>query len=141
MVEFKYRREKSGLLGDIFRPVAQLEIRFQNSDWFPVIMYVDSGAEISLVPRNFGLLLGLDLTANLGQIRGIGDAIVPLSLQDVEFKVEEHKINVKIAVALINEVPYVLGRFDFFKLFKISFQEYENKIVMESIMGNDTGKS
>lgn len=81
------------------------------------------------------------MTANLGQIRGIGDAIVPLSLQDVEFKVEEHKINVKIAVALINEVPYVLGRFDFFKLFKISFQEYENKIVMESIMGNDTGKS
>jgi len=94
-------------------------------------MYVDSGADISLVPRNFGLLLGADLTQNVGQIRGIGDAIVPLSLQDAEFKVEGHKINVKIAVALINEVPYVLGRFDFFKLFRISFQEYESKIVME----------
>ena len=115
------------------RPVAQLEIKFQKSDWFPVIMYVDSGADISLVPRNFGLLLGIDLTKNLGHIRGIGDAIVPLSLQDVEFKVEEHKIKVKIAVALINEVPYVLGRFDFFKLFKISFQEYESKIVMEKM--------
>lgn len=96
-------------------------------------MYVDSGADISLVPRNFGLLLGLDLTKNLGQIRGIGDAIVPLSLQDVEFRVEEHKIKVKIAVALINEVPYVLGRFDFFKLFKISFQEYESKIIVEKV--------
>jgi len=96
-------------------------------------MYVDSGADISLVPRNFGSLLGLDLTGNLGHIRGIGEAIVPLSLQNVEFRVEEHEIKVKIAVALINEVPYVLGRFDFFKLFKISFQEYENKITMERV--------
>jgi len=94
-------------------------------------MYVDSGADISLVPRNFGALLDLDLNKNLGQIRGIGDAIVPLSLQDVSFKVDDCAVKVKIAVALIDQVPYVLGRYDFFKLFKISFQEYENKIVME----------
>lgn len=131
MVEFAYRKEKSGLLGDILRPVAQLEIKSKKDDWFPVIMYIDSGADISLVPRNFGSLLGLDPTKNLGQIRGIGDAIVPLSLQDVNFRIEKHEIRVKIAVALINEVPYVLGRYDFFKLFKISFQEYDNKVVIE----------
>ena len=96
-------------------------------------MYIDSGADISLVPRNFGSLLNLDLTENLGQIRGIGEAIVPLSLQDVKLRIEKHKIRIKIAVALINEVPYVLGRYDFFKLFKISFQEYENKVVMEKV--------
>jgi len=96
-------------------------------------MYIDSGADISLVPRNFGSLLGLDLTKNLGQIRGIGEAIVPLSLQDIKLRIEKHEIEVKIAVALINEVPYVLGRYDFFKLFKISFQEYDNKVVMEKV--------
>jgi hypothetical protein len=133
LVEFAYRKEKSGLLGDILRPVAQLEIKSEESDWFPVIMYIDSGADISLVPRNFGSLLGLDLTKNLGQIRGIGEAIVPLSLQDVKLRIEKHEIKVKIAVALINEVPYVLGRYDFFKLFKISFQEYDNKVVMEKV--------
>ena len=133
MVEFTYRKEKSGILGDILRPVAQLEIKSEKTDWFPVIMYIDSGADISLVPRNFGSLLNLDLTENLGQIRGIGEAIVPLSLQDVKLRIEKHKIRIKIAVALINEVPYVLGRYDFFKLFKISFQEYENKVVMEKV--------
>ena len=133
MVEFSYRKEKSGLLGDILRPVAQLEIKSEESDWFSVIMYIDSGADISLVPRNFGSLLGLDLTKNLGQIRGIGEAIVPLSLQDIKLRIEKHEIEVKIAVALINEVPYVLGRYDFFKLFKISFQEYDNKVVMEKV--------
>ncbi len=96
-------------------------------------MYIDSGADISLVPRNFGLLLGLNLTENLGQIRGISEAIVPLSLQNVKMKIETHEIKVKIAVALINEVPYVLGRYDFFKLFKITFQEYESKVTMEKI--------
>lgn len=134
MVEFAYRKEKSGLLGDILRPVAQLEIKSEKSDWFPLIMYIDSGADISLVPRNFGSLLGLDLTKNLGQIRGIGEAIVPLSLQDVKLRIEKHEIKVKIAVALINEVPYVLGRYDFFKLFKISFQEYDNKVVIEKVI-------
>lgn len=133
MVEFKYRKEKSGILGDILRPVAQLEIKSEKSNWFPIIMYIDSGADISLVPRNFGLLLGLNLTGNLGQIRGIGEAIVPLSLQNVKMKIENHEIKVKIAVALINEVPYVLGRYDFFKLFKITFQEYESKVTMEKI--------
>jgi len=134
LVEFAYRKEKSGLLGDILRPVAQLEIKSEKSGWFPIIMYIDSGADISLVPRNFGSLLGLDLTKNLGQIRGIGEAIVPLSLQIVKLRIEKHEIKVKIAVALINEVPYVLGRYDFFKLFKISFQEYDNKVVMEKVI-------
>lgn len=133
MVEFAYRKEKSGLLGDILRPVAQIEIKSEETDWFPVIMYIDSGADISLVPRNFGSLLDLDLTENLGQIRGIGEAIVPLSLQDVKLRIEKHEMRIKIAVALINEVPYVLGRYDFFKLFKISFQEYENKVVVEKV--------
>ncbi|MGA2387288.1 MAG: hypothetical protein ABSG33_12245 [Candidatus Bathyarchaeia archaeon] len=131
MVEFLYRKEKSGLLGEILRPIAQLEIKSEKSDWYPVIMYVDSGADISLVPRNFGLLLGLDLTQNLGQIRGIGEAIVPLSLQDIILRIEEQEMQVRIAVALINEVPYVLGRYDFFKLFNISFQECKSKVVIE----------
>jgi len=133
LVEFTYRKEKSGILGDILRPVAQLEIKSEKTDWFPIIMYIDSGADITLVPRNFGSLLNLDLTENLGQIRGIGEAIVPLSLQDVKLRIEKHEIRIKIAVALINEVPYVLGRYDFFKLFKISFQEYENKVVVEKV--------
>ncbi len=96
-------------------------------------MYIDSGADISLVPRNFGSLLGLDLAENLGQIRGIGEGIVPLSLQDVVFKIDNVELNVRIAIALINEVPYVLGRYDFFRLFDISFREHEGKVVLEKI--------
>lgn len=76
----------------------------------------------------------MDLTKNLGQIRGIGEAIVPLSLQNVKMRIDNHEMKVKIAVALINEVPYILGRYDFFKLFRITFQEYESKVVMEKII-------
>ncbi len=94
-------------------------------------MYVDSGADVSLLPRNFGVLLGLDLSTNLGEMRGIGEAIVPLSLQQVRLKIGEENISARVAVALINEVPYILGRLDVFKLFKISFQEYESKVLVE----------
>jgi len=132
LVEFTYREEKSGLLGKILRPVAQIEIKSNRGEWFSTIMYVDSGADISLVPRNFGLLLDLDLTKNLGEIRGIGDAIVPLSLQNVNMKFNGNETKVKIAIALINEVPYVLGRYDFFRLFRITFEEYKKRIVVEN---------
>lgn len=116
------------------RPVAQIEIKAKTSDWVPTIMYIDSGADVSLLPRNFGLLLGLDLTKNIGEIRGIGEAVVPLSLQKVEMKLGVEKISAQVAIALINEVPYILGRLDVFKLFRISFQEYENKVVLEKPM-------
>ena len=94
-------------------------------------MYLDSGADISLVPRSFGELLELDLSKNIGEIRGIGEAIVPLSLQEVKMKIGQEVVTVKIGVALINEVPYILGRYDLFRRFKITFEEYNKKIAVE----------
>lgn len=54
-----------------------------------------------------------------------------MSLQDVRFRVAEHKVSVKIAVAMMNEVPYVLGRYDFFKLFDVTFKECLAKVIMQ----------
>jgi len=133
LVEFIYREEESRLLGKVLRPVAEIDIRANGAEWFPTLMYVDSGADISLVPRSFGQLLGLDVSKNLGEVRGIGEAVVPLSLQTVKMKIGPDTVEVKIAVALINEVPYILGRHDFFKFFKVTFEEYSKKIVVEKV--------
>lgn len=133
MVEFLYREEESSLLGKVLRPVAEIDISANGTEWFSALMYIDSGADISLVPRSFGQLLGLDLGKNFGEVRGIGEAVIPLSLQTVKMKIGFDVVEVKIGVALINEVPYILGRHDFFKFFKVTFEEYSKKIVVEKV--------
>ncbi len=133
MVEFPYREEESKIFGKILRPVARIFINSdKENDWKPALVYIDSGADISLLPKDFGLLLGLDLTKEENEIRGIGEAIVPISLQKVNMRIKDKVIPVRVAIALINEVPYILGRYDFFKLFRITFEEYKRRVIVES---------
>lgn len=133
VVEFVYREEASRLLGKVLRPVAEVDITADERNWFPALLYIDSGADISVVPRSFGELLGLDLSKNLGEVRGVGDAIVSLSIQVVKMKIGGEVLEVKVGVAQINEVPYILGRHDVFNLFKITFEEKNKKISFDKI--------
>ena len=57
---FKYRKEYSKLFGTVYRPVA--EVYFKDAEGRDLIsfMYVDSGADITLLPRELGE--NLDLT-------------------------------------------------------------------------------
>ncbi len=80
MVSFPYRRERSKLLGKILRPVASVYVRSLMESWFPALMYVDSGADLTLVPKDFGLLLGMDLSKNVGTIAGVTGNLLRTSL-------------------------------------------------------------
>lgn len=133
MVKFPYRRETSRIFGVIYRPVAQVLVSSNKSDWKSVLMYIDSGADISLLPKEFGNLLNLDLNQNRNEIRGIGKETIPISLQNVWMRMESNEIKVKVAIALINEVPYILGRYDFFKFHKIVFEEYLKRVLIKKV--------
>ncbi len=88
-------------------------------------MYVDSGADLTLVPRDFGLLLGMDLSKNVGTIAGVTGNVLRISLQQTKFKIGGTVAKAKLAVASRNDVPYLLGRQGLFRHFKIIFQEYK----------------
>jgi ABC-type uncharacterized transport system permease subunit len=53
-VEFPHRKEKSSTLGVIFRPVAKVILEDEFDQW----LYVDSGADVSLIPLSLGDLIG-----------------------------------------------------------------------------------
>jgi len=88
-------------------------------------MYIDSGADITLVPSDFGKLLGMDLTKNSATLAGVTGSPLRVSLQSAEVKIGSTRENAKIAVAARNDVPYLLGREGLFKAFKITFEEYK----------------
>jgi hypothetical protein len=87
-------------------------------------MYVDSGADMTLVPSDFGKLLGMDLSKNRASLAGVTGAPLRVSLQSGEVKVGSTSENAMVAVATRNDVPYLLGREGLFKAFKVTFEEY-----------------
>ncbi len=124
MVSFSYRREFSPVLGEILRPVANVELRAARGHWFPASMYVDSGADMTLIPSDFGKLLGMDLSKNKSALAGVTGAPMKVSLQATDMRIGASVQEAKVAVALRNDVPYLLGRDGIFNAFQITFEEY-----------------
>ena len=58
-IEFGFRKEQSGLFGAIERPIARV-ILSNRGVQLPEIFYVDSGADLTLIPRSVGEILKLD---------------------------------------------------------------------------------
>ena len=57
MIRFHYQNEESDL-GPVKRPVADAKLK--NGDIvIEIAMYIDSGADISMIPYHFGKALGL----------------------------------------------------------------------------------
>lgn len=113
-------------MGEIVRPVADVELKSARGHWFPASMYIDSGADMTLIPSDFGRLLGMDLTMNRSALAGVTGTPLRVSLQSTQIRIGRSVHNAKVAVALRNNVPYLLGREGVFKAFRITFEEYKN---------------
>lgn len=121
-IEFDFRKEKSGMFGEILRPVAKVNLLHKNIS-IPEIFYVDSGADITLIPRSVGELLALEnpTPQEIIDIKGIGEKGVPIVLRRVKIMLGDFKVDARIGWALIEDVPLLLGREDFFKYFYVVF--------------------
>src|SRR3989338_4866030 len=98
MYEFGYREEESGIFGKVIRPLITAEVKSEKSDWQPFIAYIDSGADISVAPRSFGEALELDLSKNVNEVKGIGDARVPISIHKVDLKINGKTLRISLAI-------------------------------------------
>lgn len=131
-IEFDFREEQSRIFGPISRPVA--EITFINGEKkvleYP---YVDSGADISLMPKSVGDFLGFEIekTDQITEIKGIGERGVPIIIKKAKIRIGEKLLETRIAWALIEEVPLLLGRTDVFNLFDICFKKNKKTVFKE----------
>lgn len=128
-IEFGFRREKSGLFGEIERPVARV-ILIHRGKKIPEIFYVDSGADITLIPRSIGEILELrDPSAQeIFDIKGIGEKGVPIVVRKVGIQLGNFQLQSRIGWALIEDIPLLLGREDVFPYFDIIFSQNKKTI-------------
>lgn len=129
MAEFTYRYEESNILGKIPRPVADVYFTDKEGKELIAFMYIDSGADIILIPRQFGELLGFETEGDrIEEIGGIGNTKIPVIIKKTTIRVGDKTIAARVAWALIEEVPYLLGRLDVFDTFDVLFKQRNKKI-------------
>ena len=122
-MEFPYQKEQSGLFGNIFRPVAEFEVATELG-WTPVLAYIDSGADITLLPMSFVTALDIHIEEeDIKDIRGIGDGKLPIVIKRVRMRLAGKTFDTEVAIALIEDVPFLLGREGVFDQFEICFRK------------------
>lgn len=129
MIKFKYHSFFS-LLGKILRPMAEviLEADGQKVEAF---MCIDSGADITMIPLRFGKALGFKQKPSdkILEIKGVSGGGVPYVIRNANLILNGEKLKIRLAWALIEEVPFLLGRMDIFPKFTIVFDEKKETIL------------
>jgi len=87
---------------------------------------------LTLVPSDFGKVLGMDLTRDVALVSGVAGSPLRVSVQEAEVGISGQVLRAKIAVAARNDVPYLLGRQGVFRFFRIVFEEYKARVRFES---------
>ena len=107
---------------------------------FNFTVLIDSGADISAVPKYVAELLGLDISGEKEETFGIGGAVPAVeSRMHVEFGKPHEKYSfdlpVKVILADCDFSP-LIGRNVFFDKFVISFKQNEEKIELKAVTNN-----
>lgn len=128
MIKFKYQRYPS-LLGEILRPMADIILE-TNRQKIEISMCVDSGADITMIPFRFGRALGFKQKPSdrILELRGVSGTGVPYIIKKVNLIINNKKLPIRMAWALMEEVPLLLGRMDVFNKFKITFDEKQELV-------------
>jgi len=134
VTSFRYRREPSAAFGSILRPVASCFLS-TNAAQFEVAMYIDSGADMTVIPFHLGRSLGFRQrpTDRVLELSGISGAGVPYVLRTARLRIGEQSFTIRLAWALIEEVPLLLGRVDVFPRFQILFDERRHRVIFTPV--------
>lgn len=133
MIVFNYRKEKSTITENIFRPIASVKFKSKENTWIKLRLYIDSGADITIIPLSFGRLLGLELKKeDIKQLTGVGGTSIPVVITEVEIKINDIVFPIDIAWALEEDIPPLLGRTSVFDKFVITFDQTKKIIIFNS---------
>ncbi len=134
MVTFHYRKMKSKVLGEIYRPIADIHLQTRKGRWIKYEAFIDSGADITIIPYSVGRYLGFEMKEeNLVSFQGVTGKGVPTILTKVKMRIGDVELEPRVAWALIEDAPPLLGRLDIFDKFNITFKEKEGKIIFEPV--------
>ncbi len=93
--------------------MAKVYLETELNEWLPCFMYIDSGADFTLIPYKLGLMLGLKTEEKTHEIYGVGGGI-PVILKSISMKINDSVLDVRVGWSLREDVPFILGRLGMF---------------------------
>jgi hypothetical protein len=112
-----------------------IPITLRGKEDFYTIGLLDSGADVSAVPREIAEILGLDLSAGNKPAHGIGgkvdatDSKMHVSLRKGH---ESYDFEIPVKVIMGNyEFPVLLGRTGIFDKFTVTFDQAQEKVSLK----------
>lgn len=118
-----------------WKPFYEVEIGKSSKKFLKSKMLVDSGADISVISKDFGEDLGLKLADNekVYKANGVGGGVLQYVEREIFFRFDGiHTI--KIPVAWMQDVHYsemIIGREVVFDLFDITFKQADELIIFD----------
>jgi len=117
-----------------------IPISLKGKEFFDTLALLDSGADVSAIPKSIAEILSLDLTGKKEEAFGIGgkvDCVETKVNLTVEKGHERYSFLIPIKVILDKtDFPMLLGRAGFFNKFIISFDEEHQKVSLKKIGGS-----
>ena len=99
------------------------------------MVLLDSGADISAIPKHVAELLNLDLSGKKEKAFGIGGEVPAIqSHMNIELEKGHEKYSFRIPVKVIlddYDFPPLIGRAIFFDKFEITFKQSEKRIILK----------
>ena len=110
------------IFGEIFYPGIEVDVFLPNIGYQTFEFILDSGADCSMVPRSMALLSGFRLpSAPDTFVSGISGMSLPAYIGKLKMRIQQEAFEVRCLFTESDSTPFLLGRVDFFSLFKVLF--------------------
>ncbi|MDI6860281.1 MAG: aspartyl protease family protein [Methanocellales archaeon] len=127
MIKFTYERQESKVFGTICRPIAEVFFRKRDTDrWVKMSLIIDSGADVTLLPKMYARTLGIDINeCEEQETRGVGGSVKIYLCDKLQARLNGTRLQAKVGFVDTADLPPLLGRIDFFDFFEICFRKRE----------------
>ena len=135
MKEYSYKETKSDIFGTVKRPliIVKMFSPFKNT-WIPIYdTLLDTGADISIIPKYIGNIILEDITKGKEvNIKGIvPDLRLIAYIHTVKIEVAKKQIEIPLAIANSDKVMPILGRVNGLDIFDVEFKKGKSVIFKE----------
>ena len=125
---FEYRHHVPGNDSSSY-PAADVLIRGADGHWRPFILYIDSGAHLTILSASDALHLKIKLTdgkpLNLYGVSGSTKAYIHM----MPIKIAKRELKAEVAFSISDDTPRLLGRSDIFRFYVVSFRESRRQTI------------
>ncbi len=135
-ITFRYKTINRPDGSEVKAPI--IPIVLDGRERFEMMALLDSGADVSAMPKDVAELLGLDLSSEEKPVYGISGEIKAIQTKvNISLEKGHEHYNLKVPVMVIcgsYNFPFILGRTGFFDQFVISFDQSLEKVTLKRIM-------